>query len=107
MGKFSHISLFLVLMKNDFDALQKWPFLKSVKITIINQREAEESIVEVMTTTTNSTSWNKPTKDMNIAAGFPMFATQEKVYDKKAGFLKDDSLFIKCEVTSPQSQNKE
>ena len=70
------MSLFLVLMKNDFDALQKW-FLKSVKITIINQRGAEESIVEVMTTT-NSTSWNRPTKDMYIAAGFRMFAMQEK-----------------------------
>ena len=43
-----------------------------------------------------SSSFTKPTKLMNVAAGCPMFATKDKVFN--CGFIKDDSLFVKCET---------
>ena len=98
MGRVTHLSLFLVLMKSEFDALLEWPFVKTVKTSLLNQMKGGKAINESMTTNNKSTSWDKPTKHMNIAAGFPYFAIQEVVFDEANGFLKDDCLFISCEV---------
>lgn len=95
MGKGTHVSLFLVIMRSEYDNLLQWPFTKKVKFTLINQQNQSLDIVERMAPNKESSSFQKPKKEMNIASGCPLFVSLEQL-DK--GFLKDDSLFVDVEI---------
>ena len=96
MGKDSHVSLFFVLMKSEYDALLEWPFSQRVTFNLINPHNQEESLKESFIPDQNSSSFKKPTRDMNIAAGCPMFIRKENL----ARFIIDDVLFIEVTITS-------
>lgn len=95
-GKGSHISLFFVLMKSEQDNLLKWPFMQAVTFTLINQTTASASISETFLPGGHSPSFQQPQKEMNVASGFPCFASQSVLSDEN--FTKDDVIFIKCQV---------
>ena len=97
VGKNSHISLFLVLMRGPYDAILQWPFNLKVTMMLLNQNKREH-IIDAFRPDPTSTSFRRPLSDMNIASGCPMFASHTKVEDKKQGYIKDDTLFIKIIV---------
>ena len=88
----SHLSVFIVLMKSDYDNLLVWPFNNSVKFTLINQLNRSKDLVEKMSPEKSSASFQKPTKEMNVASGCPMFVHQSCL--EQEGYLVDDTLFI-------------
>lgn len=96
MGKGTHLSLFIVIMKSEYDNLLEWPFTKQVQFSLINQTDRQNDIVEKLTGNKDSSSFKKPVKDMNIASGCPLFASLDRL--EKDGFVKDDSLFIEIKV---------
>ncbi|XP_041575561.2 TNF receptor-associated factor 1 isoform X2 [Taeniopygia guttata] len=66
-GKGTHMSLFFVVMKGDYDALLPWPFRHK-----------------------------RPVNDMNVASGCPMFLPLAKLQSPKHGYVREDTLFLKC-----------
>ena len=42
----------------------------------------------------NSSSFKKPTKDMNVAAGCPMFIKKEEI----SRFIVDDSFYVETKI---------
>ena len=38
-GKNTHLSVFIIVMKGDYDAILPWPFKKAVEFTLIDQQE--------------------------------------------------------------------
>jgi len=96
MGKGTHLSLFLVLMKSEYDNILEWPFQKKIKFTLINQEDRSKDHVEKMFPNKDSSSFQKPKKDMNIASGCPMFMNLNRLQPE--GFLKDDSLFVEVKI---------
>lgn len=96
MGKGTHLSLFIVLMKSEYDNLLDWPFTKQVKFTLINQTSRQKDSVENLVGNKDSSSFRKPVKDMNVASGCPLFASLETL--EKDGFIKDDCLYIEIKV---------
>jgi len=96
MGKGTHLSLFLVLMKSEYDNILEWPFQKKIKFTLINQEDRSKDHVEKMFPNKDSSSFQKPKKDMNIASGCPMFMNLKRLQPE--GFLKDDSLFVEVKI---------
>lgn len=101
MGKGTHMSLFFVLMKSEFDNLLQWPFERNVSFTLLNQENSDHNIKETFHTEPNSSSFKKPVKQMNIASGCPFFITQEKLRKPGSGFIKDDCFFIEIKVKKP------
>uniref|UniRef100_A0A7M5WZX4 MATH domain-containing protein n=1 Tax=Clytia hemisphaerica TaxID=252671 RepID=A0A7M5WZX4_9CNID len=98
MGKGTHVSLFFVLMKSEFDTLLEWPFNKKVTFTLINQENQERNVVETFNADVNSSSFKKPTKHMNIASGCPYFVSQEKLKKPNSGFIKDGCFFLEIKL---------
>ena len=96
MGKGTHLSLFLVLMKSEYDNILEWPFQKKIQFTLINQEDRSKDHVEKMFPNKDSSSFQKPKKDMNIASGCPMFMNLNRLQPE--GFLKDDSLFVEVKI---------
>ena len=97
-GYGSHASLFFVLMQNDYDATQQWPFELPVTFTLINQT-GKSDIVESFTPDRRSNSFQRPVESMNTASGCPEFADLKLIEDPTKGFLtEEDCIFIKVEV---------
>ena len=98
IGKRSHVSLFFVLIKSEYDNLLSWPFCREVTFKLISQRDDEHKrdIKESFIPDRNSSSFAKPIKNMNIASGCPRFISIDKF--KSGGFIKEDCIFIELQV---------
>ncbi|XP_066930132.1 TNF receptor-associated factor 3-like [Clytia hemisphaerica] len=96
VGEGTHLSLFLVLMKSDYDNILEWPFQKKIKFTLINQQNRSKDHIEEINPKKGSESFQKPKKEMNIASGCPMFIELNRL--DIDGFLKDDCLFFEVDV---------
>ena len=95
IGKGSHMSLFFVLMKGEFDNILQWPFTHKVTFNLINQAGGRD-VVDTFQPDPMSSSFRKPKSDMNIASGCPRFVSLHEL--KSNGFIVDDTIFIKCVV---------
>ena len=95
MGHKTHLSLFFVLMKGEFDALLKWPFDYKVSLILVDQNHRKH-IVQTFKPTPESSSFQRPVSDMNVASGCPQFCKLSYLDDDN--YTKDDVLFVKCIV---------
>ncbi len=95
MGYKTHLSLFFVVMKGEFDALLKWPFDYKVSLILVDQNHRKH-IVQTFKPTPESNSFQRPASDMNVASGCPQFAKLSVLDD--TSYVKDDVLFVKCIV---------
>ena len=95
IGKGTHLSLFFVVMRGEFDNILQWPFTHKVTFKLINQAGGED-IVCTLQPDSSSCFFRKPKSDMNIASGCPQFVTHTEL--EKGGFIVDDTIFIKCTI---------
>ncbi|OWF48149.1 TNF receptor-associated factor 3-like [Mizuhopecten yessoensis] len=96
MGKGTHVSLFFVVMRGDFDSLLPWPFQQKVTLMLLDQDTGKHKLSDSFKPDPNSNSFRKPQTEMNIASGCPVFVSQAVLETKT--YLQEDTLFIKIEV---------
>lgn len=96
MGKNTHISIFFAILKGDYDAILTWPFSKRVIFTVFDQ-SGGAPVRDSFRTDPKSSSFKRPTSDMNIASGCPLFLPLSRLQGKD-GFVKDNVMFIKTQV---------
>lgn len=94
MGRGTHISLFFVVMKSEYDNLLSWPFQEKVTFRLIHPTDPTQSVEENFQPDQNSSSFKQPTKEMNIAAGCPLFVPQ----DQLEKFIMDDCIYIETSI---------
>ena len=95
IGYRTHLSLFFVLMRGEYDPLLKWPFDCKVSLILVDQ-DHRKHIVQTFKPTPDSSSFKRPTSDMNVASGCPQFAKIAVLEDP--GYVKDDIIYVKCIV---------
>ena len=95
IGKNTHMSLFFVVMKGEFDAILQWPFTHKVSFRLINQHHGRD-IVDVFQPDPLSSSFQRPKTDMNVASGCPRFISLTDLHH--GGFIEDDTIFVKVKV---------
>ena len=96
IGKGTHMSLFFVMMRGEFDNILPWPFTQRVTFRLINQTTTGRDIVDTFQPDPLSSSFKKPKSDMNIASGCPRFISHDNL--KSGGYIVDETIFIKCVV---------
>ncbi|XP_069743687.1 TNF receptor-associated factor 1 isoform X2 [Narcine bancroftii] len=96
-GRGTHISLFFVIMKGEYDALLHWPFKQKVTFMLLDQN-SREHIIDAFRPDVSSSSFQRPVGEMNIASGCPTFLPLSKLDSPKQAYLKNDVMFIKCIV---------
>ena len=94
-GKGSHLSLFFVVMRGDSDALQTWPFQKKITMMLLDQGNGDH-MIDAFNSDPQSSSFQRPKSDMNIASGSPLFMPLDSLNNRQ--YIKDDVLFIKIIV---------
>ena len=100
-GENTHLSVYLIIMKGEYDATLTWPFDKTFTFTLIDQQENEhnrENIVESATLDPKYSSFARPVKKQNPGWGFHQFVSHEKL--QKRRFIVDDTIFVQVHFTS-------
>ncbi|TRY59652.1 hypothetical protein DNTS_027395 [Danionella cerebrum] len=96
MGKGTHLSLFFVVMRGEYDALLPWPFKQKVTLILMDQGPARKHLGDAFKPDPSSSSFRRPTGEMNIASGCPLFVAQTVL--ENGTYIKDDTIFIKVTV---------
>ena len=94
-GKGSHLSLFFVVMRGDYDALQTWPFQKKITMMLLDQGNRDH-MIDAFHSDPQSSSFQRPKSDMNVASGSPLFMPLDSLNNRQ--YIKDDVMFIKVIV---------
>ncbi|KAM8934305.1 TNF receptor-associated factor 1 [Pelodytes ibericus] len=94
-GKGTHVSLFFVIMKGEYDTLLPWPFKHKVTFMLLDQSNREH-ILDAFRPDMESASFQRPVTDMNIASGCPLFCPLSKLQLPKNPYIREDAMFIKC-----------
>ncbi|XP_041827441.1 TNF receptor-associated factor 3 [Melanotaenia boesemani] len=96
MGKGTHLSLFFVVMRGEYDALLPWPFKQKVTLMLMDQGPTRKHLGDAFKPDPNSSSFRRPAAEMNIASGCPLFVSQSVL--ENGSYIKDDTIFIKVTV---------
>lgn len=102
-GKGTHLSLFIVIMKSEYDDVLMWPFSHAVSLTLINQASpqvSEKSLTHKFNPNPQSSSFQKPVDTFNIASGFPVFAPIKTLSDPN--FCKNDTIYFRVKLDPPK-----
>lgn len=100
-GRGTHLSLYVVLMPGDFDALLPWPFKQTVSLSVLDQSGAANHRSLSFRPDPASKSFQRPAAESasNVAVGFSCFLPLNKLETpQNAAFVKDDTLFVKVKV---------
>uniref|UniRef100_UPI00398F1B07 TNF receptor-associated factor 2-like n=1 Tax=Pristiophorus japonicus TaxID=55135 RepID=UPI00398F1B07 len=96
VGRGTHLSLFFVIMKGNYDGLLRWPFKQKVTLMLMDQSNREH-IIDAFRPDVSSSSFQRPVGEMNIASGCPLFCPLSKL-DSKNNYTREDGIFIKAIV---------
>ncbi|KAE9551802.1 hypothetical protein FO519_004973 [Halicephalobus sp. NKZ332] len=97
-GKF--MSVFISIMKGDFDSLLPWPFVHKVTFTLMDQNPDLEKrnhvgyVVKPNASIENKAFLDRPNSDRNASFGAQKFCDLIAVKN----YVRDDVMFIKCNV---------
>ena len=95
-GKGTHVRVSAPILKGEFDAQLKWPFIGKITFTLLNQLEDKNHHQDIM----------EPTAEQNVQAEGPLWGRSQFIrhsalgYDavNKTQYLKDDTLYFRMSV---------
>ena len=95
MGRGTHISVFFVIMRGQYDALLCWPFRQKVTFMLLDQDNVEH-VIDAFRPDPSSPSFQRPRRETNIASGCPMFCSLAELNNH--AYVRDDTMFLKIIV---------
>ena len=95
MGRGTHISVFFVVMRGQYDALLRWPFRQKVTFMLMDQDNVEH-VIDAFRPDPSSSSFQRPRRETNIASGCPMFCPLTELNNH--AYVRDDTMFLKIIV---------
>lgn len=100
-GKGSHLSLYVVIMKGEYDAILPWPFKQNVDFVLMDQdddKSNRQNKVWKLSCERNSDYFQRPNKAKSLGFGCPKFVSLDTL--KTRNYIRDQTIFIKIEVES-------
>ena len=95
IGRGTHISVFFVVMRGEYDALLRWPFRQKVTFMLLDQNNVEH-VIDSFRPDPNSSSFQRPRRETNIASGCLTFCPLLQLNDH--AYVRDDTMFLKVMV---------
>ena len=100
----THMSLFFVLMRGEYDAILKFPFTYKVTFCLYDQTPAKKHIIDSFRPDAKSNSFQRPRSDMNIASGIPKFCALAVLAQENNPFVQNDTMFIRGMLDFDETQ---
>ncbi|CAF3978944.1 unnamed protein product [Rotaria sordida] len=103
----THMSLFLVLMQGNHDAILQWPFKFKVTFTVLNQLSLNNNHSISFWFDTTSSCFQHLTTDMNIIYGISRFLPLDLFEKNQNQYVQNDTMFFKVEIdfSAEKSEN--
>ena len=101
--KNTHLSVFVVVTKGEYDAILRWPFNKTVKFTLIDQQDdpdQRENVTSVIFTQ-NIANFARPETEENMEWVIHSFISHLKLYSRR--YIVNDTLFLQVEISPPSN----
>ena len=95
IGKGTHLSLFIYIMKGEYDAVLSWPFQQKVTLMLLDQ-DKRKNIVQAFIPDPSSPCYQEPKTEMNPSLGLAKFAPQSVL--SNPSYVKNDVLYLKVIV---------
>lgn len=95
MGRGTHLSVFFVVMRGEYDALLRWPFRQKVTIMLLDQDNVEH-VIDAFRPDPSSSSFQRPRRESNIASGCPMFCSLSVL--NTHSYVREDTVFFRIIV---------
>ena len=95
IGRGTHVSAFFVVMRGEYDALLRWPFRQKVTFMLLDRNNVEH-VIDSSRPDPNSSSFQRPRRETNIASGCPTFCPLSELNDH--AYVRDDTMFLKVIV---------
>uniref|UniRef100_H3B7S8 TNF receptor-associated factor n=1 Tax=Latimeria chalumnae TaxID=7897 RepID=H3B7S8_LATCH len=95
-GQGTNLSVFLVIMKGEYDFQLRWPFNHKVTFLLLDQ--VNQQHVSASFRPVNSNSFQRPTTEMNMGSGLPEFFPLDKLYSQDSGYIRDDTICLKVVI---------
>ncbi|XP_062520091.1 TNF receptor-associated factor 4-like isoform X3 [Corticium candelabrum] len=101
-GKGSHVSVFLVIMKGDFDHQLHWPFPHSYRLTVTDQQPDGKNVSWLIDPTEQGPDskkhFERKTKQTLTGYGFRTFISHSDLANQAHAYIRDDSLLLSAEI---------
>ena len=97
-GQSTHVSIFLVLMRGDYDAMLSWPFDFQVIFCLYDLTEQKNHIIQSFQSDTKLKGFQRPKTEMNIGIGTPKFVPRSVLTQNKSSYVCNDTVYIKVMV---------
>ena len=88
----THMSIFFVLMRGEYDAVLEFPFSFKVTFCLFDQTPQQRHMIDSFRPDTKSNSFQRPRSDMNIASGIPKFCPLTIVHQDNNPYVRDDTM---------------
>ena len=101
--KNAHLSVIVVVMKGEYDAILRWPLIKTMKFTLIDQQGdpgQRENVTRVISTE-NIPSFARPETEENMGWGIHNFISHLKLHSRR--YIVNDTLFLQVETSPPSN----
>ena len=102
-GKDTHLSIFIRIMKSDYDAMLQWPFHKKVTFTLIDQQQEEKdkkNIVRSFIADPKLKNFKMPVAVCNYGHGLTKFVSHTDLRTRR--YVVDDTIFIQVKLHPQQ-----
>jgi len=95
------LSLYLCIMRGEFDNILQWPFRHEVRLDLLNQETGVPHVSKIVNTLSNtfSKTWNKPITDINNGFCFYEFIKMSELSSNSA-LCKGNKIIIKATSTT-------
>ena len=105
-GENTHLSIYIVVTKGEYDTILPWGFSKQVTFTLIDQQDdlnRRQNVVMGFTAHPNNKAFKKPVEgETRTGWGFPQFVSHSDLRTRR--FIVEDTLFIKVQVDSSKAK---
>ena len=95
VGRGTHISLFFVVMRGEYDALLRWPFRQKVTITMLDQNNVAH-MTYTLRPDPDIPAFQSPGRSANIGTGFPLFCSLTELNNH--AYVRDDTMYLTITV---------
>ena len=95
-GRGTHVSFFITLMKGEFDPLLPWPFKQTVSLSLLAQDGVSRDITQSFKPDEESSSFQMPKSEMNVASGCPQFCSLAVL--ENPSYARTDTIYLKGAV---------
>ncbi|CAF0863262.1 unnamed protein product [Adineta steineri] len=94
----THVSLFFILMRGEYDAILKFPFCFNVIFCLMDQTDKKQHIIDVFRPDVISNSFQRPQTNTNTPSGIPKFAPTTIFQQENNPYIRDNTMFIRVIV---------